>query len=155
MGTRLVNAIIGICAFSPTLARPPLNISLIRLFVHRRMESWMLGIQTNSIKWDTNCWYSTWLTWEDGKQWSRIRLPTDDNASMYDETDVGEVPSDSDYHALPLRIAMGGGSQRTRNLVPQDDGDESPRVHICGNVDYLIVCIGLDWIGFQSILDCV
>lgn len=109
MGTRLVNAIIGICAFSPTLARPPLNISLIRLFVHRRMESWMLGIQTNSIKWDTNCWYSTWLTWEDGKQWSRIRLPTDDNASMYDETDVGEVPSDSDYHALPLRIAMGGG----------------------------------------------
>ena len=37
---------------------------------------------------------------------------------------VGEVSDDNDYHVPPPRVAR--GSQRIRNSIPHDNGNESP-----------------------------
>jgi hypothetical protein len=51
---------------------------------------------------------------------------------------------------IVFHIPTGGRrSRRTRNFVPQEDCDESPLLNICGNINYLTMCIGSDWIRYK------
>lgn len=49
---------------------------------------------------------------------------TNDNVSTNDEQGEGEAHDASDYHVPSFRVAV-GGLKRTRNCIPQDNGDVS------------------------------
>lgn len=77
------------------------------------------------------------------------------NANTDDGSRVGEAPNDSDYYTPLLRVAMGEEGHEGLGIMYLKLIVMYSSVYVCGNVNYLIVCIGLDWIAFKMMLDCV